>query len=116
MRRVLLAGALALALILRSMWIAEAGELSQHGTVTCATTATLIRGANSSRRSLIIVYTTAATTIYVGASAPSTLTTSNGIPLAGGASKSFSGGDGYTGAYSCITTSGTVDLRWEESY
>lgn len=95
---------------------AEAGTQAQHGAITCIPSAvTQIRAATPTRRTLLLV-NVGALTIYVGAGAPDALTAANGIPIAAAASKSFSGADGYTGAYSCITAEGNQSLRWEETH
>ena len=72
--------------------------------VTCATTATAIT-TTAGRVSLCVYNTSGSASIYIG---PSTVTTSNGFPIAAGGS--FCDDVGNT-RYYCIVSAGTVAAR-----
>ena len=98
---------------------AEGARLLRHGTTTCATTAsgTQIVAANENRSAPLYIFNTdASASVYTGSGSPDALTTSNGAELRSRTGRSVpeAGRTIYTGVYRCITSSGTVDLRWEE--
>ena len=108
MRPRLLVAALALIVCLAA--VADAGNVGQHGTVTCLTTVTTVVGEHRNRERLILTEAGAAD-IHIGTGAPSALTTSNGLLIADGAAPLEL--VGFTGALSCIS-GGSVDLRYFE--
>ena len=80
-----------------------------YGNAACDTTADLILAANYERKGFVIQATDG--TVYIGDD--SSVTTSNGFPLATGQSFSSSA---FLGTVYGITASGTVNVRyWEES-
>ena len=97
---------------------ADAGRVVRHGTISCDTTASgvLIVAANENRSAPLYIFNTAAGTVYTGSGLPSALTSSNGIPLLQNTGRYVSDGSSkpYTGAYRCITASGSSDIRYEE--
>ena len=98
--------------------LGETGPVERHGTVTCGASATEIRGAVTNRDGLFIYNNDASTTIYHGQHASNEgrdLTTTNGTPLPAGQAFAFERGE-MTGAYHCITTGASLNLRWKETY
>lgn len=89
----------------------------KHGTIPCAETATEIRAEVSNRNGLLL-YNNGTVTIFHGqhnAAENRTLTAANGTPLLAGQIFIFEGGE-MTGAYHCIVSSGSADLRWKETF
>lgn len=83
----------------------------QFNTVSVANTATLIFSSSLARAGYIL-HNASSVDVYLGGD--STVTTSNGIPLAPG-EKVFADGDGkYSGALYGIVASGTADMRFFE--
>jgi hypothetical protein len=80
------------------------------GTVTVATTATLIAAAKPSRKS-ILIQNVSAQDVYVGYT--SAVTTSTGIKISAGSGMSD---DLYTGAIYGIVSATTSDVRYAEVY
>ena len=115
MRRVLFA--LALAAVAFLPLPAGASDIERHGTITCADTATQIVPAHPGRRSLYL-FLVGATTVFLGQHVSATdrpLTAANGRQLAQNGTFAFENGE-MRGAFHCITSSGSSDLRWTETY
>ena len=97
---------------------AGASNIERHGTISCATTATEIVPERLGRRGLLIVNSDASVTLYHGQHVSATdrpLTVANGTPLVAGGNFVFNDAE-MTGAYHCIVSTGTVDLRFKETY
>lgn len=86
--------------------------ISNSGAVSVGSTATLILAANSERKGSLIA-NNGASSLFLGMTAG--VTTSNGMPIASGATFNNSGQNAvWKGAIWGIVTSGTVDTRfWE---
>ena len=98
---------------------ADAGRVVRHGTISCDTTASgvLIVAANENRSAPLYIFNTDATAaVFTGSGIPDALTAANGVELRPRTGRPVAdGGRGvYTGAYRCITSAGSVDLRYEE--
>ena len=114
MRR-LFSALLALALAFAWPSLASASDIELHGTVTCTDVATEIRPSIPNRAGLFI-YSNGATVLYHGQhTTTNTLTSGNGTPLKQDGTFAFEAGE-MTGAYHCITASGTTDVRWKETF
>lgn len=83
-----------------------------YGTVSVGATATVIAAANSARKSLIIRNTSTGT-VYIGYD--SSVTTSNGFPVAQKDAYEINQTNLYTGAVYGIVASGTSDVRKMET-
>ncbi len=82
----------------------------QYNTVTVGTSASLVLGANPSRRGMILA-NAGASTVYIGSD--SSVTTSTGIPIVANGNLTDSGPrDLWKGDVYAICASGTVDFRY----
>lgn len=78
-----------------------------YGTVSIGTSAAVIKAAHGSRTSLVVQNAHATNTLYVGSD--SSVTTSNGVVVAAGASVTF---DDYTGDVYGIASGASTDVRY----
>lgn len=107
--------ALAFGLCLVAVVPASAHRVAHQGTITCATTPTLIVSANPSTIALSVI-NNATVTIFVGDNTLATLTTANGWPLALGTASAPGGAwfstPGFQGPLYCIVAAATANLRY----
>lgn len=85
-----------------------------YNTVTVTNSVTLIVAANTKRRNLSIVNTSASTDIFIGPDA--SITSSNALPLYSFATRDQDRiPEGWQGPVYGITASGTADVRYWET-